>query len=66
MSSSAYALKRILTLDDYDYKAKIKLNNVDNEIEDIEKDLLYRKYINMLEQQVMQEYKKQMWELNRR
>jgi hypothetical protein len=58
MNSSAYALKRILTLDDYDYKAKIKLTNFDNEIEDIEEDLLYRKYINILEQQFLQEHKK--------
>lgn len=58
MSSSAYALKKIFELDDYEYKVKIKSINFDNEIEDIEEDLLYRKYINMLEQQVVQEHKK--------
>lgn len=58
MSSSAYVLKNIFKLNEYEYKTKIKSSNFDNEIEDIEEDLLYRKYINTLEQQVAQEYKK--------
>jgi hypothetical protein len=58
MSSSAYVLKNIFKLNEYEYKTKIKSSNFDNEIEDIEEDLLYRKYINTLEQQVVQEYKK--------
>lgn len=58
MSSSAYALKNILELDDYDYKVERKSIIFDNEIEDIEEDLLYRKYINMLEKQFVQEHKK--------
>lgn len=59
MSSYAYALKRIFTRDDDDYEVKKKPINFDNEIEDTEeKDLLYRKYINMLEQQDVREHRK--------
>ena len=58
MSSSAYVLKKILNLDDYDYKVKKKSIIFDNEIEDIETDLLHQKYINILEKQIVQEHKK--------
>ena len=58
MNSSAYALKKIFTIDECDYKAKIQSIDFDKEIEDIRVDLLYQKYINMLEQQFVQEHKK--------
>lgn len=60
MSSSAYTLEKIPNLygHDYDYKGKIKSNNYGKEIEDIEEDLLYRRYVNMLEPQFVLEHKK--------
>lgn len=58
MSSSAYVLKKIHDLDDYDYKVKKKSIIFDNEIEDMEKDFLHQKYINILEKQIVQEHKK--------
>ena len=58
MNSSTYALERILKLDNYEYKLKKRPTNFNNEIEYVEEDLLFRKYINMIEQQVVQEQKK--------
>lgn len=58
MNSSTYALERILKFDNYEYKVKKRPTNFNNEIEYVEEDLLFRKYIDMLEQQVVQEQKK--------
>jgi len=58
MNSSTYALERILKLDDYEYKAKKKSINFDSKAEYVEEDLLYRNYMDMLEQKFMQERKK--------
>lgn len=58
MNSSTYALERIFKLNDYEYKAKNKSINFDSKAEYVEEDLLYRNYMDMLEQKFMQERKK--------